>query len=97
MEEIACQMKKFDRCCCTCVWHRELHSHPWVDGKPISNKLGMICYAPDFEYAVMSTEHGLCEMHQTWDEKCAFYREGRVTMKDSKGEFKVGLLEEHPK
>jgi hypothetical protein len=56
-----------DKCCCNCVESIPLHSHPWVDGKPLSHKIGYVCllfyHMEGGSQAVISDGHGLCECH----------------------------------
>lgn len=54
------------KCCCNCAMHLSLRSHPWVDGKSMSNRLGHVCSCfADERVAVVSSGHGLCEMWTT--------------------------------
>jgi hypothetical protein len=54
------------RCCCNCVSHKGLHSHPWVDKKPMSHKIGWVCVTDGLSprIATISNRHGLCELHE---------------------------------
>lgn len=58
-----CLKEEFKECCCECQLHYSLYSHPLVNGKPMSSQIGYICLAFESEdKAVLSSEHGLCEM-----------------------------------
>jgi hypothetical protein len=59
--------KPRNQCCCNCKNLLSLRSHPWVDGKPCSNKLGYVCLAfADDDQVIISNEHGMCEL---WTQK----------------------------
>lgn len=54
------------KCCCNCSNHIKVYSHPWVDGKPMSNQIGWVCANTFFgkKQAILCKKHGLCEMYQ---------------------------------
>lgn len=57
-------------CCCKCKFLMELYSHPWVDGKPTSHRLGYACGVRamlketprDPNHITINNRHGLCEL-----------------------------------
>lgn len=52
-----------NKCCCNCRYQMDLHSHPWVNGKSIMDKVGYICsYPMTGRKVVLSNKHGLCEL-----------------------------------
>lgn len=60
-----CCLSEYRECCCKCDFLYELCSHPFVDGKPITNHLGWVCIVMcvlDNGSAILSDGHGLCEM-----------------------------------
>lgn len=81
LKEVACWKK--DRpgkgeCCCNCRYLYPFYSHPWVDGKSISNQVGWLCLGlwedskrsenpPSIKGPELSREHGLCELHEYKD------------------------------
>lgn len=73
------------RCCCNCRWHAEDHSHPNTDGGSCVSLRGFVCLAPEFSRTIEAPmlmlrvekrvvysgwpEHGLCEMHDSLEER----------------------------
>jgi hypothetical protein len=51
-------------CCCRCKNHKTIYSHPWVDGKSITDIYGYICDATKYgmNNIIISNEHGECEL-----------------------------------
>lgn len=76
----ACQLRtEYRRCCCNCRHLAEDHSHPCTDGRPINERAGFACLAPEFveprstKFGLRThvrivfskwSEHGICEMHE---------------------------------
>lgn len=60
-------MKKCNhkKCCCKCAHHYPLHSHPCVDGKPMSKKDGFVCSGLAYEGRMIKMNaHGECELFE---------------------------------
>jgi len=72
----ACWLEEgpFYQCCCRCVNHFPVMSHPWHDGKDIDNINSYVCVCTDLsgehkiEKIFMSSEHSVgCELYQDID------------------------------
>jgi hypothetical protein len=51
-------------CCCQCKYHKAVASHPWHNGKPMSNNCAYVCTYTEGETEsfTLSSEHGTgCE------------------------------------
>ncbi len=60
-----CQKSNWHDCCCECIYHYVIFSHPCDDGKPTSNIYGYVCMTPLLNgKGEISKEHGLCEMFE---------------------------------
>ena len=73
-------------CCCKCIYHIGLYSHPCVDGKPMSNFISHICLLfmekelnCGSSRIHLSNEHGECECFL--DEN-KFFREIKKKVKE---------------
>jgi len=66
-KEIICWLKdpKWKQCCCACQYQLPLYSHPCVDGKSVTHKMGYICLYPEYDRkAILTNKHGLCECYE---------------------------------
>lgn len=75
-------------CCCQCIYHKAVSSHPWHNGRPITDICAYVCSFTyeDVDNFMLSEEHGAgCEMftgNEEWQRMWEDYVLKKKTLKE---------------